>query len=101
MSNRTAPILVAAIMLAVLAFGLWYSHRNPRDIVGTGTIVLPARWAAGTAVTLRTREIDIAGRRFQEVEMANGTWIACSGDCRRAAREAGDEFWDALQSQRR
>lgn len=84
------------IVLGVLAFGLWYQNQNPRRIVSEGSVTVPARKPGTTTMQLRTRIVDIGGRQFSEVEMPNGTWIGCEGDCVNAAREAKDELWEKL-----
>ncbi len=100
MSGRTMAVLMAALVLGVLAFGLWYQSQHPRRILSEGQIrVTPSRSGAA-AVTLKTREIDINGARFQEIEMPNGTWVNCAGDCAKAAREASEEFWTKIDRER-
>ncbi len=88
-------VVVAAIiagMIGVLTFALWYSQQYPREIVGQGSIeVTGVRGQA--AVRLKTRDVSINKVVFKEVEMPNGTWIDCAGDCAKAARNAGDGFW--------
>jgi hypothetical protein len=75
-----------------LAFALWYSRQYPREIVGQATIEVTG--VRGQApVRLKTRDVSINKVVFKEVEMPNGTWIDCAGDCAKAARDAGDGFW--------
>ena len=93
--------VVVALMLAVLSYAVWYSQRHPREIVATGRVLVRSERAGGASIKLDTRDVSINGRVFQEVELPNGTWIACSGDCARAAREAGDGFWDKHQRDNR
>lgn len=95
MTVKTGGLILALAMLAIVAAGLWYRYGQPRRVVATGTVRL-ASGEGGPPVTLRTRVVMIGSVRFDEVEMANGTWIDCAGDCARAAREAGPGFWDAL-----
>jgi hypothetical protein len=95
MSGRTVGVLVALFVLGLLAYGLWYQRQHPREIIKTSTVTVQSRRAGGSAATLKTRDVSINGVVFSEVELPNGTWIDCQGDCRKAAREAGDEFWDA------
>jgi hypothetical protein len=95
MSGRQVGLLVAALMLGVLAYGLWYQRQYPREIIRSGTLVVQSQRAGGGSVTLKTRDVSINGTVFSEIELPNGTWIGCQGDCRKAAREAGDEFWAA------
>ena len=95
MQDRLVGYLMAAFVLGLLAFGLWYQSQYPREIIKTGTVSVQSRKTGGGMQTLKTRDVSINGAVFSEVELPNGTWIGCQGDCRTAAREAGDEFWDA------
>lgn len=100
MTVKTAGILLGLAMLAVLALGLWYQQRHPREIVATGEIRVESKARPGSPMTLATRTVAIGPARIQEVRMPNGTWIDCAGDCRKAALEAGPDFWDALARDR-
>jgi hypothetical protein len=101
MDGKSIGALFAAGMAAALAFVFWYQSRNPRVIVGYNQISVTKKSPAGVErATLRTREIEIAGRRFWEVELRNGTWIDCAGDCRKAVDEAGDGFWEKIERER-
>jgi hypothetical protein len=95
-----AGVFVGMFVLAVLAAGLWYQNRYPRQILSIGSIDAETRRGGGK-VRLRTRDVQIAATVFQEIEMPNGTWIPCAGDCRRAAFEAGDGLWEKIDKERR
>ena len=101
MQNRMAGVIVGGVVLALLVFGLWYSNKHPRQIVGTSTVTFDTRRAGSTMATLKTREIEVNGRRFSEVEMPNGTWLDCGGDCGRAARDADGALWERIDKERR
>ena len=94
MSQTQMVAIVVLLMLGVGGYAVWYSQQHPRQIVGRGTVQVRSERAGGPIITLKTRDVSINGKVFQEVEMPNGTWIACAGDCAKAAREAGDGFWD-------
>jgi hypothetical protein len=94
-------IVMIVLVLGVLAAGLWYQSRYPREIVGTSSLVVESRRAGGQRSTHEVRTVRIKAATFQEVRMPNGTWIGCAGDCVQAVREAGDEFWDAHQPPRK
>jgi hypothetical protein len=100
MPSNIWPALVIAGILGFLAFAFWYQSQHPRVIVGNGAIeVIGVR---GTApVRLKTRDVSINKVVFKEVEMPNGTWIDCAGDCAKAAREAGDGFWQGQINNKR
>ncbi len=92
MPSNMLPAAVVALFAAALAFVFWYSRQHPREIVGHGRIDVTGVRGQGIA-TLQTRDVSINGVVFKEVEMPNGTWIDCAGDCAQAARDAGDGFW--------
>jgi uncharacterized protein YhfF len=101
MGHRNMPLLIMiALMAAVAAAAYYYQTRHPREIVGTGDIVIERQGPPLARQTLKTRTVKIASTTFQEVALPNGTWIGCEGDCRGAARGALDKFWDE-QDQRR
>jgi hypothetical protein len=100
MSQNTMAAVAIAFVLGVLTVALWYQNKHPRQIVATSTVVVDSRKPGGARQTLNVRTVRIDQATFQEVEMPNGTWIGCEGDCRRAAREAGEEFWDAMARSR-
>jgi hypothetical protein len=97
---NTIMAILAAFIVAVLGFMFWYQRQHPREIVGTGAIELAGVRGSGR-VTLKTRDVAINGVVFKEIEMPNGTWLDCAGDCAKAAREAGDGFWTAQTNNRR
>ena len=101
MSRRALPLAVIAGVLAFLAYALWYQRQNPREIIATGAVAVESRRPGRMPQTLRTRDVRIASTVFKEIELPNGTWIDCAGDCAKAARDAGDEFWDTQQAPRR
>ena len=101
MRRRLLPLAMIGLVLAMLVLGLTYQRDNPREIVSTGSVAVAGSHAGSKTLTLQTRDVRIAGAVFKEVEMPGGTWIACAGDCVKAAREASEEFWDTQQKQRR
>ena len=92
---KPGALLVGGLVLGVLAFALWYQQRYPRMILSTSSIRVASAKHGGPPMTLETRVVAIADTRFEEVRMPNGTWIGCAGDCRKAALDAGPDFWDA------
>ena len=101
MPDKMMGLIAAVLVLAVLAFGLWYQRQYPRQILRTGVITMDAKKPGGQRITLNMRDVQIRDTVFQEVEMPNGTWIDCAGDCRRAAHEAGDGLWEKIERERR
>ena len=92
---KPGALFVGGLILCVLVFALWYQQRDPRVIRSTSIIRVASSKQGGAPMTLETRVVRIADTRFEEVRMPNGTWIGCAGDCRKAALDAGPDFWDA------
>lgn len=92
---KAPALLVGGFVIAVLIFALWYQREHPRVIESTSAIRIESAKQAGPPQTLATRVVRIGANRFEEVRLPNGTWIGCSGDCRKAALDAGPDFWDA------
>lgn len=97
MTVKTGGRLLVLAMLVVLAAGLWQQYRHPRRLVGSGQVAVASRTQPGPPVTLYTRVVMVGTVRLEEVELPNGTWLDCGGDCARAAREAGPDFWEAIR----
>lgn len=95
MSVSRRGMSVAAVVIAIGIVGVWYQQTHPRSVVSTGTVRVESRSHPGPARDLATRLVALNGVRFEEVRLPSGTWIGCAGDCRKAAVEAGPEFWDA------
>lgn len=97
MTVKMGGLLLGLVMLAILAAGLWHQFRNPRRIVATGEVRLVGTDLPGPGIKLPTRVVMVGSVRLDEVQMPNGTWIDCAGDCGRAAREAGPDFWETIR----
>lgn len=93
---KAPALIVGGLVIAVLIFALWYQQRHPRVVESTSQIRVESAKQHGSPQTLQTRLVRIGANRFEEVRMPNGTWIGCAGDCRKAALDAGPDFWDAL-----
>ena len=88
-----------ALVLGVLGLALWYGQQYPRRIVSEGMVWVGR--GGGKLQRLRTRDVRIGDVTLREVEMPNGTWLDCDGDCAKAAHEAGAGFWDKQNRERR
>lgn len=96
MSLKFAAALLALLMVAIAAWGIWYQRAHPARILATGSVrVEDAR--TRTSLILRTRTLEFGAVRRQEVELPNGTWIDCGGDCADAVKRGLTEFWDDQQ----
>ena len=96
-------VIVAALiagMIGIAGFAFWYQRQYPREIIAQGSIDVSGVRGRGP-VRLNTRDVSINSVVFKEVEMPNGTWIDCAGDCAMTAREAGDGFWAAQINNKR
>jgi len=90
---KLAPALLALLMIAVAAYGIWHQRRHPLRVIATGSVRVEDARARRT-LTLRARTIEIGSVRKQEVELPGGTWIDCGGDCVAAVKRGYTEFWE-------
>ncbi|MBS0241494.1 MAG: hypothetical protein JSS20_04905 [Proteobacteria bacterium] len=98
MSVKMMGILLAIAMAVILIAGLMRRYGEPRKIISTGSVRVQGDNSQGPVVIHRTRVVLIGSTRFEEVELPGGSWIDCSGDCAKAAREAaGPDFWEKLR----
>lgn len=88
--------MLALVMIAIAAYGIWYHARHPARVVTTGSVRVEDPRARRT-LTLRTRTLENGAIRRQEVELPNGTWIDCGGDCAGAVKRGYTEFWEEQQ----
>lgn len=95
MPLKLVAVLIAIVGIAIVGWGVWYRQQHAREIVATGLMRVESRARPGAVQTLKTRTVRIGAIRLDEIELPNGTWIDCAGDCRRAAQDAGPDFWDA------
>ena len=100
MSVKAGGVVIAILVIAIAAYGLWLQHGHPRVVVSTGTVRVDSAAKPEVFQILKTRVVDIGRVRVTEVELPNGTWIDCSGDCRKTAVEAVPEFFEALSRSR-
>jgi hypothetical protein len=98
---RTVPMIAVLLIAAFAAVALWYGRQHPRVVVATGSITTTSKRTPFQALTLATRDVEINGVRFREVELPGGTWIDCAGDCLLAVRNAREDFWDKQEPPRK
>jgi hypothetical protein len=102
MPLKWAAIGICGIGIAIAAYGTWMRVAYPPRVVSTGTIeVVNANRPGAEKVRLLTRVLSAGNVTLSEVELPNGTWIDCGGDCASAARKAGPDFWDEQQKKKR
>jgi hypothetical protein len=99
--RRLLPIMLA-VMLAILAYGMYQQVTNIPVLHAEGRLLMRAEELKGSRdVELATRDIKLAGVRRWQVQMPGGTWIDCEGDCRSAVLRAGPQLWETLQNRSR
>lgn len=95
MNLRLAPYLITFLALAIVAWGLWNERTHPQRVVASSTIEVDnSHGAAPARLRLAIRTVEIGTVRRDEIELPNGTWIDCAGDCHHAVRAALTAIWD-------
>lgn len=100
MSVKAGGMVVAMLVVAVVAYAIWLQYGLARVVVSTGTVRVESAARPELSQLLKTRVVDVGRIRVTEVELPNGTWIDCGGDCRKSALEAVPEFFEALSRTR-
>lgn len=98
MSLKWAALAIAVLGLGIASYGIWRQLESPPRVLSTGNILVedgPGKRR------LLTRSMAIGRNVVMEVELPNGTWIDCGGDCPDAARKATVGFWDEQRKNRR
>ena len=98
-NTHLVSTLVHLLVFAVVVVGLYRQFMIPRRIISYGTVTAKARTGVDRTVTLRTRTVQWGSVRLEEVELPNGTWIDCQGDCAEAARREHLDFWQTQREQ--
>ncbi len=102
MSLKKAAIGIAIVGLAMASYGIWEQIANPPRVLSVGNVEVPdPRSRNGKKVRLLTRTVSVGKVVRAEVELPNGTWIDCSGDCATAVKKATVDFWDEQRKNRR
>jgi hypothetical protein len=102
MSLKWAAAAIAALGAAAVGYGLWLQSKDPPRTVSVGTVEIPdPRRNDGGKMRLLTRVQAVGGIARAEVELPNGTWIDCGGDCAGAVHKATAGFWDEQQKKRK
>jgi hypothetical protein len=90
---------LAIVGLCVVCYGGYMHVRYPARVVSMGTVEVGDGGAGRVRLLVRT--VASGGITLTEVELPNGTWIDCGGDCAAAARKATTGFWDEQQKKRK
>ena len=98
MSLKWAALAIAVAGLGIVAYGISQQLESPPRVLSTGNIVVDA---GNGKRRLLTRSMAVGRAVRMEVELPNGTWIDCGGDCPDAARRATVGFWDEQRKNRR
>lgn len=96
MAMKLAAALVAVIGLGLVGYGIWYHSQHPARVIATGSVRVEEK-RGGRMLVLKTRSLEIGTIRKQELELPNGTWIDCGGDCADAVKRGHTEFWEEQQ----
>ncbi len=95
---RFAPFLIAAIGVAVVAYGLNGRAKAPPTVLSTSTFAYADK--LGTTLIFPRRVVAVAGFQTTEVQLPSGTWIDCRADCAIAVRDQHLAPFDAQQQRR-
>ncbi len=101
MSMKWAAAGIALLGLGLAGYGTWLRYQDPARVISEGSIEVAVPGTATGKIRLPTRRVTAGGVTLLEVELPNGTWIDCGGDCASAARKAGPDFWDEQQKRRK
>ncbi len=98
MSPRWIAVAILLAGFGIIAYSTWQRIKHPARVLGKSFVEIadPAR-RDDIRIRLPTRVVAAGGITLTEVELPNGTWIDCSGDCATAARTATSDFWDERQ----
>ena len=94
MSLKWAAVGIALLGIGIITYGTWMRYQYPARVISEGSIEVVLRGTDKGKVRLPTRKVATGGVTLEEVKLTNGTWIDCAGDCARAVRRAGPDFWD-------
>lgn len=90
---RFAPLLILALGLGIVGYGVWYRSQHPARVVETGSVDVEDK-RSGRRLTFETRVVEIGTLRQTEVRLPSGSWVDCGGDCRQALRRELLDVWD-------
>ena len=101
MSLKWVAVAIALVGAGIVGYGTWMRMQHPARVLSQGSVEVLVRGTDTGKVRLPTRRVAVGGVTLDEVELPNGTWIDCSGDCANAARKVGPDFWDEQQKRRK
>ncbi len=84
MAIKWVPVVMIALAIAGVGYGLWRRDHEPPRVISTGTFQFKDK--AGTELVFPQRHVVVAGFEVTEVQLPAGKWIECRGDCGRAIR---------------
>jgi len=82
MPLKRIPLILGAIMLALLSKGTARRLADPWHVVETGSIVVTD--LRGTKLIFPTRIVQAGFVTTTEVQLPSGPWLDCRGDCKDA-----------------
>lgn len=93
---RLAPLLILALGLGIVGYGLWYRQQHPPRVIGHGSVEVEDP-RTGRRATFATRTVEIGAIRQVEIQLPSGTWVDCTGDCAAALRRELLDVWSEMQ----
>lgn len=101
MKLKWAAIGIAVLGLGIASYGIYQQLANPMRVLSVGNIVVDDPRGGTEKKRLVTRTIANGPIVRSEVELPNGTWLDCGGDCAATVRKATIDFWDEQRKNRR
>jgi hypothetical protein len=95
---QVMPYVLLALGVAIVGYGLWRRQQDPPKVISIGSFEYKDK--LGTSLVFPKRVVAVAGFETTEVQLPNGTWIDCRGDCAKAIREEHAEIFDAQRERR-
>jgi hypothetical protein len=94
MRLKWVAIAIALLGVFIVSYGTWMRTKHPAQVISEGSVEVALSRTSTGKVRLPTRRVATGGVTLEEVELPNGTWIDCGGDCANAVRKVGPDFWD-------
>ena len=85
-------IVVTLLLLAAIVF--WRQQNKEITVLDYGTTTVSSRFGHGENIGARTRRVRRGDIASQQVELSEGTWIDCAGDCAETLRKQKIDFWE-------
>lgn len=97
-------ILASLILVVVVGLGgtmLYWSLTTPVVVLGTGEVMVESQFTPGKSAIVPTRKIAQGELRTEQVQLSDGVWVDCAGDCAEAFRRQSLDFWETQKQEGR